>query len=135
MKYLLPEEHKALVRKIREQKDELTKKEWGLYSCKVDFTVDELREFQDYIDWHCYYVYCSSKRLTNEQLLEFKEKHSDWCLIFEYRFLGEKLLRRFWDMLAFDSKFSWDYVFRKQNVSKQFRHRYNWILKKYDDKK
>lgn len=132
MKLLEGKERDALIRKIRQNKDELDWRQWGIYSCKVNWTIDELREFQDYIDWHCYYVYCGSKQLTNKQLLEFKEKHSDWCLIFEYRYFGERLLERFWDMLGFTSSFSWRYVFKKQKVSKQFRHRYISLLKGED---
>lgn len=125
------EQRDQIVREIREKKDELDYRAWCIYSCRIDWTIDELREFQDYIDWHTYYVYCSSGQLTTKQLLEFKEKHSDWALIFEYKYVGEQLLRRFWDMLGFTSKFSWEYVFKKQHVSKQFRHRYAKLLEKY----
>lgn len=128
-------ERDQIVREIREKKDELTWKQWGIYSCKVDFTMNELREFKDYIDWHCYFVYCYNGQLTNEQLIEFKDKDPDWSLIFHYRFMGEKLLRKYWDCLAFNTRHSWEFTFKIQKVSKQFRHRYNWLLEKYDDKK
>ena len=128
-------ERDQIVQYIRENMDELTWKQWGIYSCKVDFTMDELREFQDYINWHCYFVYCYNGQLTNQQLLEFKDKDPDWCLIFQYRVMGEQLLRKYWDTLAFKSRHSWEFVFKQQHVSKQFRHRYKWLLEKYDDKK
>lgn len=88
-----------------------------------------MREFQDYIDWHCYFVYCSQKRLTVSQLIEFKDKDKDWVMIFEYRFVGEQLLRRFVEIPHF-SHTAWRYVFDKQKVSKQFRHRYKHLIKK-----
>lgn len=123
------EDREEAISVLREQKDELSNKDWDYYSTVMDFTVDEVREFQDYINFRTYYTYCSQKSLNISQFLEFRKKYYRWTLIFCYKYLGERLFRRFVNECSFTHT-SWRCVFDRQKVSKQFRHRYRHLLKK-----
>lgn len=127
------EERKKLVSEIREKLDDLTEEDWIWYSHDVDFTVDELREFRDYINWNCYFVYCTEKRkasVSNKDILEFKDEDGEWIMIFQQRKLDDNIIRRWmWDYVS-TSDNAWRWLNKFQNLTPQFKKEYKKPLDK-----
>lgn len=128
------EEKDKLVREIREKLNDLSEEDWIWYSHDLDFTVDELREFEQYINWNTYFIYCTDKRkanVTNKQILEFKDKDDEWLMIFQQRKVDDKTIRRWlWNYVDAVPN-SWRWLYKFQNLTSQFKKDYKKVLKQY----
>lgn len=128
------EEKDKLLHYIRENLDDLSEEDWTWYSHDIDFTLDELREFEKYINWNTYFIYFTEQRKKNvsvEQVLEFKDRDLEWLMIFQQRKLDEPILRRWlWNYIdAVNS--GWKWICKFQHLSKQFKEDYFEPLKPY----
>ena len=108
---------------IRLYKDDKTKINWSVVSYSYDFTIDQLREFIDYIDWKSYFIYHYHHSQTIPEAMEFKDKHEDWCWMWTKcggkPLVDREYVRRWiWEIVEYDN--TWRDITKAQKLDKEF---------------
>ncbi len=112
---------------IRLYKDDKTKINWSVISYSYDFTIDQLREFIDYIDWKSYFIYHYHHSQTIPEAMEFKDKHEDWCWMWTKcggkPLVDREYVRRWiWEIVEYDN--TWRDITKAQKLDKEFLEPY-----------
>lgn len=103
---------------IRMNKDIM---DWDMISRYFIFTVDELREFKDYILWHIFFEDKKVTQYSFKQLEEFK--YIGWVDIFRHKwFFQEDIIEKYPEM------FNWRMISEKMDCSISFLRKYQCRL-------
>ena len=109
---------------IREHRDDKDQLNWSVISAHYDFTIDQLREFADYIDWDSYFIYHYRHSQNIPEGMEFSDKCKEnnwvwmWRLSKKPKVEKEYLKRYIWEIVEYDH--SWRYIVKAQKLDKKF---------------